>query len=205
MNQETFKQPTPDEARAALAEVDNVLAQTRLSIARGPAAPILILWGVIWLIADITTQFHAQSMQWMWSVLDGAGLLMTAWFVARDKVKVRAPGGRKIGMFWGALFAYGMLWMVILQPINFPDSAQGWQNFEPVYSRLTTYWHTLCMFGYVVMGLWISRFLLGLGLIVTALILAGYYGNIPYYYAWLGVAGGGSLIIAGVFIRQFWK
>jgi hypothetical protein len=61
------------------------------------------------------------------------------------------------------------------------------------------------MFGYLVMGLWLGRFFLWLGLLVTATTLVGYYFVSDYFFLWMALTGGGSLIAAGVFIRKFWR
>jgi len=205
MSEEIAQPPSQAEARAALAEVDQIITQTRLAIAQGPSAPILILWGGIWLVADVTTQFYPHALNWLWLALDGLGIAGTWWFSARARVQVRRTGLWKVGVFWFALLAYAMLWMYLLLPEAWGNIGHGWRDFEPMYRRMTTYFHLVCMFGYVVFGLWFGRFFLALGLVVTTLILVGYYCGFPYYYIWLGVAGGGSLIVAGAFIRKFWK
>ena len=52
----------------------------------------------------------------------------------------------------------------------------------------------LVMFGDVVLGLWVeSVFMLGLGLIVTALTLAGYLLFTQTFNLWMALAGGGSV------------
>jgi hypothetical protein len=205
MDEETLLPPSRDEARAALAEVGRILDQTRQAIAHGPTAPILILWGVIWLVADATTQFYPTAMQWLWLVLDIVGIGGSWWLATRHRLKVRRPGLRRVGVAWVILFIYAELWICLLLPVHWPQSAAQWQAFEPTYRRLTAYAHTIPMFAYVVMGLWLGRFFIILGALVTALIVVGLCFIPNYFYLWLAVTGGGSLIISGVFIRTFWK
>jgi hypothetical protein len=61
------------------------------------------------------------------------------------------------------------------------------------------------MFGFVMFGLWVGRFFVWLGLLVTALILIGYRYSGDYFNLWMAITGGGALIVSGVFIRKFWK
>lgn len=60
------------------------------------------------------------------------------------------------------------------------------------------------MFAYVVMGLWTDRFLMWLGLFVTATALAGYFLVNPYFCLWMAVTGGGALMVTGLYIRHRW-
>ena len=106
--------PTRDEARVALAEIDRVTAQTRAAIARGPSAPLLILWGSIWFVADLTTQFRPEAMGWLWWVLDLVGAFGSCWLVQRSRVQVKRPGAWRYGVFWGAIFFYAVLWLNLL-------------------------------------------------------------------------------------------
>jgi len=207
MNEESVVPPNPEEARAALAEVDRVLTQTRLAIAQGPSAPLLILWGVIWMIADLTTQFYPPAMQWLWLLLDLVGIFGSWWLATRHRVQVKRPSGWgwRIGAFWGILFFYSSLWLWLLVPGHWPQTAQQWNDFWPMYKRISAYGHTIPMFAYVVGGLWLGRFFVWLGLLVTALVLIGFCYVPDYFFLWLAATGGGSLVISGVFIRKFWK
>jgi len=205
MNEEMTQPPSQAEARAALAEVDHIIGQTRVALAQGPSAPLLILWGCIWLAADLTTQFYPVAMQWLWWVLDAVGILGSCWVGARYGAKIKRPGAWRYGVFWLVLFSYSALWLCLLLPIQWPQTDQQWEHFEPIYRRITAYAHTIPMFAYVVGGMWLGRFFVWLGLLVTALIVVGLWLVPNYYYLWLAISGGGSLIVAGVFIQKFWK
>jgi hypothetical protein len=205
MNNETTSLPSPEEARAALAEAERAFQQTRVAIVQGPSAPLLILWGSIWMIADLTTQFYAPAMLAIWLPLDLIGGGGTWWIVAHRRVKVGRHGNWRYGAFWGVLFFYAALWTNLLVPVSWPQNAHDWATFEPVFRRITAYYHTIPMFAYVLGGLFIGRFFVILGALVTALIVIGFCFIHDYFYLWMAITGGGSLIISGVFIRQFWK
>jgi len=205
MNEQTSDLPTKDDAIAALAEINRVMAQTRSAIARGPSAALLILWGCIWFAADLTTQLYPPALQWLWWVLDLIGFAGTWWIVRIHATRVKSPGGWRYGVFWGALFFYAILWIHLLAPVRWPQTAEQWTEFEPVFRRITAYFHTIPMFAYVIGGLFGGRFLMWLGLAVTGLIVAGLYLAGPYFYLWLAVTGGGSLVLTGVMIRKLWR
>jgi hypothetical protein len=205
MNEEPVLAPTPDQARAALAEVDLVLAQTRHAIRQGVSAPLLILWGCIWIVADLTTQFQPQIMAWLWWVLDLAGILGWVLIFQLHGQRVKNPRGWRYGAAWGILFFYGVMWINLLVPVDWPQTNDQWIAFEPVFRRITAYFHTLPMFAYVLGGLWLDPFFIWLGAIVTALIVLGFCFVHEYFYLWLAVTGGGALVVSGVFIKKFWK
>lgn len=52
---------TQDEARASLQEIDRTIAQMRKAIASGCAAPLLIIWGINWIIGFSSLQYLPQS------------------------------------------------------------------------------------------------------------------------------------------------
>jgi len=104
MNEEPTITVTPAEARASLTEVDQVLAQARHAIRQGVSAPLLILWGCIWVVADSTTQFYPQAMSWLWWVLDLVGILGWVGIFLRHRHQVKNPRGWRYGAFWGILF-----------------------------------------------------------------------------------------------------
>jgi len=205
MNKEPTLTPTPDEARAALAQVDQVLAQTRHAIRQGISAPLLMLWGCIWIVADVTTQFDHQAMNWLWSVLDLVGIVGWVWIFRSHRHRVKSSRGWRYGAFWGILFFYAILWMNLLVPADWPKTNQEWIAFEPEFRRMTAYMHTVPMFAYVVGGLWLDPFFIWLGAVVTALIVIGFCFVHEYFYLWLAVSGGGALVVSGVFIKKFWK
>ena len=179
------------EAEDALGEIDRVIARTRRAVATGCCGGLLILWGVIWLLGFSASQFLPDHANYLWAALDSAGFL-ASWFLgARSQRSTRGGFGLRIGLSWLALFLYATLWLFILRPSD-------WRFFG-------AYPATLAMFGYVLMGLWLDRYLLWLGLAVTAASLLGILCVPDWFNLWMGVIGGGSLIAAGIHIRKSWN
>jgi hypothetical protein len=192
-----------EDARASLAEIDHIMAQTRKTIAAGSSAPIVILWGVIWAIAYARLQFSPHSTPWLWPALDIVGIAGTFHLVRRSPVK--RPKQRRVLLAFLILFAYAIVWRALLCHPDLPYKA-GAPAFTPSMARrIAAYFATIPMFGYVMLGLWLDRFFIWLGILVTIATLIGLFFAQDYYYLWLAISGGGSLIIGGVFIRKFWK
>jgi hypothetical protein len=61
------------------------------------------------------------------------------------------------------------------------------------------------MLCYVIAGIWFDLYLLWLGLIIAALILVGLFVFSAFFWLWIAVFGGGTLILTGVYVRYFWR
>ncbi len=208
METEKLAPITPDAARASLAEVDRVVTLTRQTIATSCTTPLFILWGIIWVIGFTATQFFPAWAFRLWLGLDLAGIagsVLLGSSFRQAPVKGLNLGLGLISLAWLALLGYGALWAALLGPWELSHGS-AWAVQGPLLGRkLAAFAATVCMFGYVVMGLWLGRFLLWLGLLVTAATVLGYYFAGDYFFIWMAFTGGGSLIAAGVLIRKFWR
>ena len=178
------------EAQESLAEIDSAISQTRKAMGRH-LGPILMLWGVIWAIGYSLTQFIPRDGLAYWLVLDGLGFLGTWLCVKKVRNNFRRPGLGRVAVAWVILFGYMILWGFLVSPIG-------------GHSQIA-FFSTVCMCGYAIMGLWMSRFLLWLGLSVTALTLVGFYFFSGWFALWMGITGGGALFLSGFYIHKTWK
>jgi hypothetical protein len=204
MDNTSLPAPTASEARAALADIDRIVERTRQTIAYGNAAPLMIVWGLIWLVGLTASQFDFGSFHFhrlLWAVLDLAGIGLSLYLGVYRQSPVKSPHGRRIGLSWLLLAIFSCLWVILLT-----DWHGGELTRDPaVFRRFVAFWSTLAMFAYMVMGLWLGRFYLWLGFAVTLITLAGYWCLPGYFYLWMGVFGGGSLIAAGFYAIKFWR
>jgi hypothetical protein len=188
-----------EEAHQTLVEIDSVIFQTQRALAQSGAGKMLILWGLIWVIGYSTTQFFPawQGRQWLPLVLIGTITSMIAGARSRGE-RADKSQGRRIGIFWLVLFLYAFLWIMLLHPAA-PVAGEDWAR------QTGAFFATVPMFAYIVCGLWLGRFFVWLGAIVTLLTIAGFY-LLPHWFSlWMAITGGGSLIVAGLFIRKFWR
>jgi hypothetical protein len=192
---------TQRQAKEALQDVDAVSRSIKGKMAYGIAGPILVLWGTVWVVCFLLTQFAPQISAWGWLVgnsLGIAGSLYLGRLRARTRT-VRSDSAKRMGWrlfwFWFLLFIYADVWLAILWP---------WRG-----EQLGMFLVTLVMFAYVVMGLWLEMgFMLWLGLTVTALAGAGYVLSfwVPgYLNLWLGLAGGSALLASGLYLMRRWR
>ena len=176
------------EAQESLAEIENVILQTRKEIARSGASYSLILWGVIWVLGFSGSQFFPHISGWLWLALVFIGFVVM-WILTKKSAFLH-PTSRRVHLGWLILVAYMMFWNILLHA----DEREG-----------LAFCSTVCMCGYVICGLWLGRFLVWLGLIVTALTVVGFFLLPVWFPLWMAITGGGSLILSGLFILEFWR
>ena len=182
---------SPDEARAALAAVRQVEEHARRAIGRAGGGPILMIWGVVWLIGFVGGYYlGGERTGALWAVVDTAGLLGTLFVISRLTRRVRDPLGPRIGLFWLFLILFGALWIWIAQPATPTET-----GFMAA---------TIAMFGYVVLGLWIDLIFLWIGLGVSALAVVAFVGAPDQFDLWMGALGGGGLFFSGAYIHRNW-
>ena len=186
---------SPDEARQALNLVENTTRQMRRALAYGGMPYFLIIWGLVWMLGFGASHFlGADSAQagMVWMVLDILGAIASFGVGAYLGRRVRSPQGASIALFWLAWMLYAALIVYFARP----------QNGNQVSLLISLF----AMMGYVSSGLlYRSRFLVALGLVVTAFIVIGYLAFPAFFNLWMAVLGGGSLIAAGVYILRAWR
>ncbi len=183
---------SPDEARSALEAIREIEERTRRSIRLAGGGPILMIWGVVWLLGYVGGHFAENGQQGaLWAVLNLAGLVATMVVVSRLSQRVRNPIGPRLGLLWMFLMLYGVLWIWIAQPD------------DP--TRIGFMAATIAMFGYVVLGLWLDTIFLWIGLVVTALSVALYVLMPDAFSLGMGVLGGGALFGSGSYIHRRWR
>ena len=206
MASENSFSPTPDEARSSLEEIDRIMTQTRKTIGAGRAGPMIILWGAIWVVGFAGAQYFPDSVSHLWTGLDIVGvagsLLLGPWF---RRSPVKTSGQWRTGVAWLVLFIYASLWISLLCPWELLHRVGSTLVVPVMNRRIAAFISTIPMFGYVIMGLWLDRFFIWLGALVTVATVIGFYFAGNQFYLWMAITGGGSLIVGGVFIRKFWR
>jgi hypothetical protein len=189
-----------EEARESLSQVADATERTRKLVAYASVDKHFIVWGIVWLLGFGTSQFLPFFGMWVWLGLVVAGLAASARIGVNEPV--RSPIGKRIGLFWLFLLAYACLWVWLLSPFI---SVEGQEQSLALWRHVTTIGVTVPMFAYVVLGLWLGRFMIWVGLAVTALAILGLFLVPGYFYLWLAAVGGGTLVGTGLFIHNRWR
>jgi len=189
------------QASEILGQIQRVQEAARKSFASSHASSILMLWGCVWFFAFLSCYYFPHYHGWIWLSGNIIGIVGMALIFMLGKKTVRAKNivskklGWRIFWFWFLLFIYGDVFLTLLW------TERGFKG-----SQIAAFVCALVMFAYVVMGLLMDiKFMLWLGLVVTALIVIGYLFVHGLFDLWMAPAGGGTLFLTGLYIRLKWK
>jgi hypothetical protein len=191
---------TREDAVQSLAQVEEVTMKTKQALASAYAGPFLILWGFIWIVAYLGTQYFPVWANTIWGILSLFGAVGTV-FISKRRYS-QGPARKshsarqfmlRTVLFWPLVFVYACVWLNIVKPNN---------GLE-----VNAFLVTVIMFAYVVMGLWFDSWIMtALGLVVTAFTLVGFFLVPPANYClWMAVTAGGSLLGTGLFMKLWWR
>lgn len=186
---------TPTEAEEALEAIQVITRKTRRAISNSGAYTFLILWGAIWMVGFLNSQFLPIDQAGnVWLGLDLLGGIFSVVMGIKISRGVRgiAPvtSGRRIGIFWLLLFVYCFAAIIIARPVDGKQMAMFIIIFVTV--------------GWIAMGLLLSLTSFWWGLAMTALALFGYFLLPGFFYLWMAILGGGGMIALGLYIRYRW-
>ena len=157
-----------EDDQASLAAVKDTMLRTRRAVAAGYSSPLMILWGLLFAVANAVAHFYLKYTYIIFWAMAGVGLMgsLLVWWRLQRKLPVKEPTEERMnlrmGAFWGSLFMYVFIWLSIFARFS------GMQMHAFIV--------TSTMFGYVVLGLWfIEYYMAWLGLAVTAATLVGFY------------------------------
>ncbi len=192
-----------EDARDALKDVDTVAEATRTVAAYSGVDLILLVWGIVWFLGSLASYAltHPSICQlvWLgpvWDLLGIIGILLTILICRRSPIQ--NPAGRRIGIFWGALYAYTYVGIAVLWPYLKLEPLMGVEGSKAITALATI----IPMFAYVVMGLWLeNKYLAWFGVTITALICLGYSAFPALFYLWLAFVCGGAFIGSGAYMR----
>ena len=185
---------TPEEAQAALDNIQH--ATTRAHNIVNTWAYYMLLWGAVWTIGFLATQFELQLVTWIWIVMVLIGMAGSAIIGITHGRRLRpAPGSHaafinsRLGIFYGVLYSFAILWLII---------------FPLTPMQIGILWITVVMFGSIIAGVWIQEpvsIVVGVG--ITLMSVLGYYLSPHYFWLWSAVFAGLPLVGIGIYyLRQ---
>lgn len=185
-------EPTPRQAALLLAEVDTARAAMRHAIRAHRGHYHLWIWGAAWIAMPLTAHFGGDNagrfFPWI-CALGGAFSFITGF---TQKQQLRRPPNTRLAAVLVTVWLFGLLALLGLRP-SF--------NVRTIYA----YFCLVAMQSYVVAGLWTDSYLLWLGIIITVLLISGLFLPPAFFWIWMAVCGGGSLILSGFYVRHCWR
>lgn len=199
---------TDTEVRQALAEADKVNGATRLVAAFEGTDIVVMTWGVVWFLGFlwshwVTVQGGPGGYHALWFLLIAVGAITTVLVDKRRNAPVRSTVGRRIGVFWCALYVYAWIAMLIIGPYVSGSALFATTSGPKVVAAINT---IIPMFAYVVMGLWLDeRHFVYAGLGLTLLTCVALFLFNAVFFPLMAIAGGGTLFGYGLWMRIQWS
>jgi FtsH-binding integral membrane protein len=181
---------SPGQAAAALEDIERTERRTRTATGYAAASPYLILWGLVWMAGyGACAVLPRERWGLVWLPLVAVGTLGCIWLGSRGRGQSNPDAlGRaglaalSIGIFVAAVF-------FVFRPADstpsliFPTLIAGLvYSLGGIVARMPRF-------------VWIAA-----GMVV--LIMAGYVAAPAWSAAWAAVAGGGGLVLGGLWLRK---
>jgi hypothetical protein len=177
-----------DEAASALKDAEATAGRAMAAHGYRLSSGYLMLWGVVWAVANVASQVSLQLGQALWLAGVIAGVLGSL-LLGRRKDGNRAGGGAWKGLLIaGAIGAFGWGSALVSPP-------QSYGQGEAV----------ACMAVgaiYIAMGASVGLRLSAVGAAIIAATLLGWFFARDYFFLWMAAAGGGGLILGGLWFRK---
>src|SRR5262245_6692812 len=180
----------PSEAASSLQDIAIVERRTREAVFYAGSSAIFIMWGVLVAIGYGLTELYPRSARITWLGISTFGWVATVVIIAlRRRARPSSVRDWRLMAALVALIAFGTLWSYLLGPIVPRPMIYA---FQP----------SLFLLGIILVGLWLGRFLVVLGLVGMALIAIGYFQAEPWLRVWMAAAQSGTLIIGGIWLGR---
>jgi len=175
-----------------LKAIRQIMEQTRRTT-DGHSGWFMILWGIIWFVGFLGSQFLAEAVSgWLWLGLDAAGVAATVWLAARlaHRGTTHFTLWRPLAYWILAVFAFSalLIWLLELDTMR-----------EGSLVLVMTIGLSFLQFG--ILSNW-KLSAVGAGIVALPALAAILLPD--HFFLALAVLGGGLLIWAGIwFVRQW--
>jgi hypothetical protein len=187
-----------DEAGLALQEIGRTTARVCELRSYRYAAPHLIIWGGVWIAANLATAWRTSVADQVWTVLallgaaasTAVGILghRSAAPDAAETLRRRQRGQRFLLSACAFVVFQALITLLI----------KGWPSGVHVNASTSL----LVALAYVLLGLWTGSRIAWLGVLLAATTMTGFYLMPQHYSLWMGLIGGGMLLGTGLWLRR---
>ncbi|MCW3846338.1 hypothetical protein OF829_03735 [Sphingomonas sp. LB-2] len=171
-----------EDAASALDAVDRTRSRAVEFRAYAHAGDIVIGWGLVWLIANLAS-YASPGGTLAWPV---GILLATLWSIWRGR---RHGKGDWRGAATGVTIV--ALVVLVLQIAGVDGAARSNALISIFVAAM-----------YVFQGIWWGRRFAWIGLVIAACVIGGWFFDRAHLELWLGVGGGGALIVSGLWLKR---
>ncbi len=174
------------DAASALQAIDRTRRRSFELRGYAHAGDILIGWGLVWLACNLLTYF-APGMRWAWPV----GIVLgTLWSATRSRNK---PAGERHSTVRAFATVATIIGLAVL--ISMIADVRGADQGNALISAFVAA-------AYVLQGIWSGPRFAWIGLVLAGFVCAGWFLDRAHLDLWLGIGGGGALIVTGLWLRR---
>lgn len=175
------------EAHAALTEAENAARRSREIYGYSRSAPYCFIWGATWFLGYMAQAVltDAQTV-WTWPAVLIAGAGASA-LVGLSQKRRGARSMDKVWLLFVVIYAFSFSLFAILRPSAL---------------QIGAYWPLLCAALYAGAGLWGGVRYVVVGAALAVLTLFGFFELRGHFFALMAIAGGGSLVLTGLWLRR---
>ncbi len=181
-----------DQAADSLKEIERTSRRSAQAFSYASASPYLIVWGLIWMVGYAASDLAMRWTSPIWLGLSVIGVLVCM-AAGRRQAAAHGPDGRASGLRFLASFMVIFVFVYALFAVIGPPA-------NPLASGAVAPLLVAMFYGLV--GVWKGVRFLVAGALVAGLTLAGYFWLPQHFLLWMAAVGGGSLVLAGVLLRQ---
>ena len=182
-----------EQAAEALKQVAAAEQRSRAAYNYSQSAPFCFVWGGVWLLG-----YGAEALAplvyppgkwigWWWMGLTIAGVAAGMLIGHRQALRHGRSGWR-----YGALVL--IIWLYFLSSFSVlhPHNSQQVGAYIPLLFAAI----------YAAIGLWLGLRYILVGAFMAAATLGAYFFLRDYFFLWMALVGGGSLILTGFWLRR---
>jgi hypothetical protein len=181
---------SPSEAESALSSIRQSEDQMHKTLNASGGAFQLIIWGVIMAVGYTLNQFADRLpiglVAGPWIAMSVLGNILCILISVRMARKFHHPQGARLGALFPVFVLFGLIGALFVHPA------------DPREINLLVY--LFVMLWLAVMGLWVKLPLLWVSLAFSGLVLFGYFVLPDYFFLWLAIVGGGTMIGSGTLL-----
>ena len=154
------------------------------------ASPYFLLWGVVWALGYGLSDWWPALAGWIWLALDLVGVAAS--------ILITGIGHARRGAGHGMTWRIAALALTVLAYL-----AAAFLVMAPQTGRQVSTFITLTVaLAYSTVGIWAGPRWMMAGVAVCAAALIGYFHVPVYFNTWMGLVGGGALVLSGIWLRR---
>lgn len=171
-----------DDAASALDAIERTRQRAFELRGYAHAGDIVMGWGLVWPVCNLLHYFAPQvTLAWPVGIM-----LATVWSIFRGRRQ--GKGNWRASASIGTVLALVVLVVFIAQV---DSSAQGNALISAFVAAV-----------YVLQGIWTGQRFAWIGIAIAAFVLIAWFVDRAHLELWLGIGGGGALILSGLWLRR---